>query len=454
MHAIMLLAFASLAQLSEAELLAKLDASYEKLVANDPQAAEVRKAARLLAETNSSDRWTNYSAATKILRDTRPKAGIPLLLAYMVRHADLSSGHVVIPEYARTLTFLSGKEIPNPYHYVADRRTPVRLAVEKLTTQWWEPQQDKISTNIGDWPLEKVQVLAAGILERANYQFKGSSTDPGQWRSGPTSYAIYHLLYYNVMTPGSDEPPWRLEELYPNMAPVFLAPAGYRPDPQQPVARDISRPAYGSVELLAALRKNGELDNLDEIAEDQRQTAGTRLTCAMALFRAGEKLRTGVFMEVAANHRNLERRLVAILALRYAEADRPAGALLVKLLDDENAEIRTAAICALKGPLPPQAVPKLKRTIDALDPPQAMLFVFDVLGAYKSRDACEALAGFLSAGLEDRRKTKHLYYALSGLEAATGQRWGEAGAQTEAFYREKANLAVDWWKSEGRRTIE
>ena len=451
---LLLLAALNLGQVDEGQLLAQLDADFERLVAKEPQAAELRRAALLLKDTNESDRWTNYSAATRILRETRPKAGIPLLLAYMVRHTGFGSSHVSVPEYAETLTILTGKDIPSPYRTGRDRKTPVLEAVDKLVTEWWEKERDKISTNMADWTPEQMDVLASRILKRAARSTKGSSSDPEEWREGPTSYAIYHLLYYDVMHAGAGQPDWRLEELHPKMAAAFLAPAGYRPDAKEKPARDMSRPAYPSVALLAALRKNGELDQLDEIAEDANQTAGTRLTCVMALFRADEKLKTDVLMDVAASDRNLERRLVAILALRFAEGSREAGAVLVKLLDEPNAEVRTAAICALKGPLPPQAVPKLKRVIDDLNPQQSLLFVFDVLGAYKNRDACEALAGFLAAGLEDRRKTPHLYYALSGLEEATGQRWGEAGPQTEAFYKEKAKAAIQWWKSEGRLKID
>jgi HEAT repeat protein len=251
----------------------------------------------------------------------------------------------------------------------------------------------------------------------------------------------------------SDRTDWRLEELHPKMVPTWLGAAGYRAEPKQPPQRDTSRPAYAAVALLAALRKNGELEELDEIADDERQTAGTRLTCVMALHRAGEKLRTPVLLKVASGDKNLERRLIAILALRYSE-DRQVGEALVKLLDEENAELRTAAICALAGPKPPQAVPKLKRAIDELDPPQAMSFTFDVLGKYKSREACEALAGFLAAGLEDRRKIEHVRNALWALEAATGQRWDAGDAATDAAYRAKVEAAVTWWKDEGRRTME
>jgi len=168
MHAMLLVVGLAFGQTAEDKLLTKLDATVQKLLAGDPQAQEVRKAAELLRTTNSSDRWTNYADAIKILRQTRSKAGIPLLLAYMVRHSNHGSSHIYVPEYAQTLTILTGKDIPDPYQYVADRKTPVRQAVEKLVADWWEPEQDKIDTDLGQWPVEQLQVLASCLLARSS----------------------------------------------------------------------------------------------------------------------------------------------------------------------------------------------------------------------------------------------------------------------------------------------
>ena len=379
---------------------------------------------RLLETTNNSDMWTNYSGANKILRRTRSKAGIPLLLAYMVRHVDLSSSHVVVPSYAETLTVLTGEDIANPYKYVKDRKTPVQASVEKLVSEWWEPGKDKISTNIEDWSPAQLNVLAARLLKQSSAAYTSGSSDPAQWRSNPTAYAIYHLLYYDVMHVSSDTPTWSLTELHPKMIPALLASTGYDPQANAAPERDNSRPDYAAVELLATLRRNGEFDELDDIAEDPKQPIGARLTCVMALFRADEKLRTHLLLKFAEEDRNFERRLVAILALKYAGDDRDAGKLLIELLDNENAEIRTAAVVALRGPLPPPAIPKLAKVIDTLDPPQAMSAALDVLGEYKNREAAEILAG-----LEDRRKAEHLSNALSAFETATGQRWGRPREQ-------------------------
>lgn len=454
MSTILLLVLLCGGQLSETELLEKLDADVARLLARDPQAEAVREAMELMASTNNSDRWTNYSGANKILRRTRSKASIPLLLSYMVRHVDLSSSHIVVPSYAETLTVLTGKEVANPYQYVADRKTPVVGAVRELYTAWWEPNEKEINTDIEQWTDEQLQVLAARLLKQSADVYRAGSSDPSEWRAKPTAYAIYHLLYYAILEAGPDAPAWSLEELHPKMVPALLASTGYDPQAKAAPARDVSRPDYAAVTLLAALRRNGELDELDEIAENKRQTAGARLTAIMALFRADEKLRTDLLLELAKNDKNFERRLVAILTLKYAGEDREVGKFLTELLDDENAEIRTAAVVALRGPLPPPAIPKLKQIIDAVDPPQAMSAALTALGEYKSREAAEALAGFMAAGLEDRTKSQHLYYALSAFETATGQRWGRAGANPEEFYREKAKEALRWWKEEGLRTLE
>jgi hypothetical protein len=452
MYAIVLLSALCLGPVDEDALLARLDASVESLLHSDPRAEEMRKAISLLEGTNSSDRWTNYSQALKILRETRSKAGIPLLLAYTVRHAKLSSSHAVIPQYAATITILSGKTIPDPYRSGKDRQAAVRQAVEKLVSEWWTPECDRIMTDIDEWSPHQLQVLGNLLLEGEASQLRGQAIYRDNWKDQPTAYALYHVLYYHVMHRSTSRPPdWRIEELHPEMLAVWLAPAHYQLKPLEPPRRDTSQPAYGAVAMLAALRSQGELQELDEIVEDPNQTAGVRLTCVMALFRAGEKLRTPILISLAESGKSLEQRLVAILALRYAEGDRRAGTTLTKLLDEENAEIRTAAICALRGPLPPPAVPKLQQAIDTLDPRQAMTFVFDVLGEYKTREACEVLVGFLKAGLEDRRKDKYLGDAISGLERATGKRWNQAGPQSDDFYREQARAAIAWWESEGRR---
>ena len=72
----------------EDALLYRLEADYLALLkkAANPQA--LLEAEELLATTNDNSRWTNYSAASRLLRKHREPAAIPLLLTYIVLHAE------------------------------------------------------------------------------------------------------------------------------------------------------------------------------------------------------------------------------------------------------------------------------------------------------------------------------------------------------------------------------
>ena len=97
-------------------------------------------------------------------------------------------------------------------------------------------------------------------------------------------------------------------------------------------------------------------------------------------------------------------------------------------------------------------MPKLKKAIDDVDPPQAMVSAFDVVAAYKNREACEILAGFLRAALEDGEKAEHLDRALWAFSSATGKSFRGAGLfEPAAPRRKQAKEAVKWWNDEGRR---
>ena len=60
MNAIVLVGVMLCSLAEEDKLIVRLDADFEALVAADPNRQQVREAARLLEETNQSDRWTQY----------------------------------------------------------------------------------------------------------------------------------------------------------------------------------------------------------------------------------------------------------------------------------------------------------------------------------------------------------------------------------------------------------
>src|ERR1700730_9984897 len=149
---------------TEDKLLVQLDKDFEAILKTEKDPHLLRRAARLLEETNQSDRWTQYGDALSIIRQTRSKPAIPLLLKYMIKHVDIGNGHILVPAYANALTILTGKEIVSPYRYVADRGTPVRAGVEKLVKTWWEPNKQKLSTDMSKMSREQLQVIVDRLL--------------------------------------------------------------------------------------------------------------------------------------------------------------------------------------------------------------------------------------------------------------------------------------------------
>jgi len=446
MKVVLLAAVLCAAAAEEDPLLKQLQAEFDTLLRDDPAARELRQAESLLQQTNQSSHWTNYSKATALLRKARSKAAVPLLLKYMVEHSEFSTAHVVIPEYVDTISVLTGKKIDPPSRSGPDHRKMVRQQVEKLFHQWWLPNKAAIATDQGKMSPERLKVVVDQLVKKTRWERDYSGSGGGEG----TAYRAYHILFYRVMNRSrSAESRWQPDGLHRDMAPALLARAGYRPDGAGTRdSRKVDRAPYAVVELLAELRKNQEAPQLDRIAADPKQSSAARLTCILAIYAAGEELDTPSLISILDTETRLELRLVTILALMHSRDTKQVVPRLVKLLDDRNAEIRTAAVCALRGPKPPEAVPKLKQMIDELSPNPAMVFIFDVIGEIGTREAKQALADFMVQAFEDTRKSKYLSDALDGFETATDQRWRSAGPHDDAYYREKAREALAWWKSQ------
>lgn len=425
------------------KLVAELDRDFQTLVADEPQAQQIRDAAALLEKHDSR--------GLAELRKIRPKAAVPLLLKLMHTQATSVSGSE-IDAYAATLRLLTGEPIDSPFpdRVSTDKRLEGTQAnVKRLVEEWWQPNRDKITTNLDRLSKQQMQLVVNELVKKAAWSKASPGYDSYHDSKPITAYRMYHVMYYDVLTPSSaDTPGWENQELHGAMVPYLLAIAGYEATPADPPRQDTFRIAYPVVHMLAALRSNSQAEDLEKYAEDKRQNSAVRMTVVLALHNASESLRTDIVLELLDKEKNLERRLAQILTLRYAERSREVNQKLVALLDDRNQEIRIAAACALRELRPPEALPKLKRMIDELNPKQGMSSVLDVIGHYESREAQAILAAFLSAAMEDAEKEKHLYNALSAFETATGQRWGSAGAHPGEFYRAKAKEALAWWEAQ------
>jgi hypothetical protein len=444
---------------TEDKLLQQLDADFEATVAKDPNQRQVREAAGLLEglspTSDAVDKphrgkpWTDALRAVAILRQARSKAAVPLLLKYMVLHADVGNAHILLAEYADVLAILTGRDVENPNRSGGrDRKAAVRGAVAALVENWWTPNQGKITTDLDQMTGQQRELVVDRLLRKAAH---ADYLEDRHEADEATAYRLHEVISYRVLGRSShDRAGWYAEELRPALLPAILARVGYAEQPTEETRARPVRIPFSAIGMLAQLRRDGGAKSLAAIADDARQNAAARLACVLALHRAGEELKLPVLLSILKTEADLENRLVAILALGYSEERTQTGAVLVELLDDPNIEIRTAAVCALRGCRPGSALPKLKKMVDHFDPRQGAPFIFDTLGEYRTKEANAILVDFLRATLEDGRNERYLLNAVSALEKATGQRWCKPGAQPVAVWRQEAKAAVQWWDSGGK----
>ena len=320
------------------QLIQQLDVDYQALLEQEKYPQAMRDAEQAMVDSEQSSQWTRYMEGLKIIRRTRSKAAIPLLLKYLVRHANRGWQP---DEYAATLTVLTGKSITEPENG-PNRERATHDYVDRLVKQWWTPKKATITTDLSKMSQEELATVTGQLLAKAE-KSESMRASPGG-RQEPTAGLVQQSLAYAVMGENPSYPrSWQKEDLHPAMVPLLLAKAGYEEKPPEKPEKP-GCISYATVPMLASLRKNGQAPALDKLADDARQTSATRLTCALALYAAGERLKTPVLLEVLDREKDFELRLVAITELRESREKRLAGDKLVALLDDANSEIRTAAI--------------------------------------------------------------------------------------------------------------
>ncbi|MBM81543.1 MAG: hypothetical protein CMJ78_13260 [Planctomycetaceae bacterium] len=429
-------------------LIDRFTKEFEALVKDDKHVVKLREAAELLESTNESDRWTNYSAALKILRQHRSKAAIPLIMKYMIKHSTFSTGASAMKSYTETLSVLSGRELTNPYRYQADRFTPVVVGVKKMAETWWNKNSKTLAVDIDELSEEQLLVIVHALLKKQRWNSNYLRDPSGN--HDPTAYRLYHVLFYDIMgrSSSSRERAWRAEELSPAMVPILLKIAGYQKEPPKEQARDSMTIPFEMVHMLAWMRKNDQAPQLDKIAEDTRQNSAVRLVCILALFAADEKLRADTLITMLKSEKKIERRLTIILALQQSRNTKKVLPTLLAQLDDPNGEIRSAAIYALHNHASNDILPRLQEMLDELDPPGAVDNVLDVIGEMQTAEAQAALIEFMREGLKTPAGKKLVPDALGAFATATDKRWYEAGAHPQEYYLEQAVKAIKWWDSQ------
>lgn len=145
------------------EAIKTFQTAYLSLLAEAKHKSHLEQAEQLLAETNDNTHWTNYSAATKLLRDHREKAAVPLLLQYMLVHTQRSSRHVMIPEYIRTVEILSGRKFA-----VENLQTPdLAESMAPQILQWWIENEKTLAVEPDAMAEVELAVYVDNLLSEA-----------------------------------------------------------------------------------------------------------------------------------------------------------------------------------------------------------------------------------------------------------------------------------------------
>lgn len=181
------------------------------------------KAEKLLAATDDNSHWTNYSQASKVLRETYDQAAIPLLLRYIVLHSRRSACHVMIPEYTRTISLIAGKELPALYEAGPNLDERMRKKIQALCNDWWRDAKATLTTDPSKMSALQLGVIAKRLLEQVRRD--GDFTGAGGKRD--SVYGAYHNVYYRLRSQDAAE---RIAAapLYPSMLPALPASSGFR----------------------------------------------------------------------------------------------------------------------------------------------------------------------------------------------------------------------------------
>jgi hypothetical protein len=427
----------------QASLLDRLDNDYHNLLAVDDHPEPIREAATLLEQTNQNNRWTNYAKAVEILRQHRSKAAVPLLMRYMVEHAAFGSSHVIIPAYVDTIRILTGEKIDYPEYQGRDRTGLMVDAVISMYTGWWQPNKDKLTVDLGKMGDEQLKNVATELLRQSE---KELATHPGGGNRQLSAQQEYERLATS-MGETSMRRQWYANELHARMTPIFLADAGYVEKPADDPASGSGHVDFPAIPLLAALCKNGDAPKLDDIAKDPKQNAATRLTCILALHAAGKDVRSQPLLAIYDADKRADVRVLSLLMLAIGDKNDAAGPKLLTALDDDDKEIRVAALTSLRTIAPKAALPKLAKVLKDGQPDDLIDPGLRLLSGIGGDDVAAMLADYLQKVIDDGADRNKLLRALDAFSTVTGQRWMDAGAHPPAYYEQQARKAVEWWRS-------
>ena len=352
-----------------------------------------------------------------------------------------------MPLYADAITVLTGEAVDAAAPTGRDREASAVAAVLALYNDWWQPNQAKLTVDVGRMTDEQVGRVVDALLTHAAKE--QTQHDSGSNHDTPTEAAFDGLL-----ASANDSGPqlqWWPEELHPRMTPALLAAAGVTtPPPADPTdgSAAVNVPA---VPLLAAVCKRGGLAAIDRAAADVKQDDAARLACVLALNRAGYTVHDKAVLPIAAGDQRLACRVLALLVVRLCPEARADLPRVVACLDDDNREIRSAALSVVAAVDPKAAVPKVADVLRTGQPHDLIRPGLRLLGTVGGTRAAALLVGYMDRVLGDGNSTRgELLDALIAYQSASGTHVIEAGAHAEDYYTGAARRAVADWKRRQR----
>jgi hypothetical protein len=398
-------------------LLRQLDEAYIQYLETSKIESEIRKAESLLQETNDNTTWTNFKAASKLLREQRDKAAVPLLLKYILLHSERSSRNVIIPEYLRTVEQLTGKQLPMKYQPGPDLR-------EHLAGQislWWNENKDSFNVDPQEMDDEALGFYIRNrLLEiREIGEFTRSKAER------ETCYATCQTVHYGVLKKSEAMIPLHGGNL-PQQLRLLLEACD-----DQPVF------PYEAVWLLSELCKAGLASNVLEVASDANRDKAVRLVCWLALYRAGNAYPSKEMLELYQQEVDFERRLILLASMRWGSPI--VAPTLVSALEDENFEIASAAATSVVSFQVAEALPRIEKLLSVER--ESPLLVYNALAEMKSFESKLLLKKLLVEALQGGANRVHLGRLLDAFESAWGvTRNSHLRSSTDTIVRARTGL--------------
>jgi len=331
-------------------------------------------------------------------------------------------------DHLAALTLLTGDDVEAAFARAG--------SAHRLVQDWWPPRQATFTTDIGKMSSEQVTQVARRLRDLVPAPNAYTANGPAYH-----AHALVYSIFYGSERPDTGAPQaWLPEDLHPALGPAFLTMMGYRSEGAG--GQDVAGVPFQLVHVLAEMRKQSALPQLDKVAEDTEQNSAVRLVCLMALASAKEGVRVPAVLSILAREKKLDRKLAALEFLYHADDLEPAADYLLEALDDPNQEVRTSALSAIGRKPPPRLLKRLTQLVEVKHQGRVLY----VIAAMETKEAQTFLAGYLAMTMNDRPKTERIYDALWAFQRSVNQSWVSAGSYSFDQYHGMASKAMEWWK--------